>query len=71
MHANNQLSEEDMKILNKFMVNRIAGLLKTVSDGEWIKILTLFDSIFYRNSGSNWDKVVYDVEEMELVFNII
>ena len=25
MHTNNQLSEKDMKTLNKYMVNRIAG----------------------------------------------
>ena len=36
MHANNQLSQEDMKILNKYMVNRIAGLLTAIADEDWL-----------------------------------
>ena len=68
MHADGKLSQDDMKTLNKYMVNRTAGLLKTLFDGEWIKILVLFDSIFYRNCGSNWDKPKYDVVELDMVF---
>ena len=68
MHADGKLSQDDMKTLNKYMVNRTAGLLKTLFDGEWIKILVLFDSIFYRNCGSNWDKPRYDVVELDMVF---
>lgn len=34
MHSNNQLSENDMKTLNKYMVNRIAGLLTAIADNN-------------------------------------
>lgn len=34
IHANNQLSEKDMKMLNKYMVNRIAGLLTAIADNN-------------------------------------
>ena len=68
MHANHQLSQEDMKTLNKYMVNRTAGLLKTLFDGEWAKVFMLFNSMYYKNCGSNWDKPEYDTYEMELVF---
>ncbi len=36
MYANNQLSEVDMKTLNKNMVNRIAGLLTSIADNNWL-----------------------------------
>ena len=69
MHANRQLSQSDMKTLNKYMVNRIAGLLKLICDGEWFKIELLFNSLVYRYCGSNWDKPEYDTEEIDFIFN--
>ena len=47
LHANNQLSQKDMKALNKFMVNRIAGLLTVSSKGDIanvLKVLTFYAS---------------------------
>ncbi len=66
MHANDQLSEEDMKTLNKFMVNKIAGLLKLASDGEWIKIELMLN--FMKLYGTDWDKAEYDTSDMEYLF---
>lgn len=67
MHANNQLSQEDMKTLNKYMVNRLAGLLKLAMDGQWLKIELMLDVL--REYGNNWEKAECDVEEIEYVFN--
>lgn len=64
MHSEGKLSQGDMKILNKFMVNRISGLLTTINAGEWSKIELLLD--FYKNFGSEWDKPIPDTEEIEL-----
>lgn len=43
MHRDGKLSQNDMKTLNKFMVNRFAGLLQTVDKGEWIKLELLLN----------------------------
>lgn len=34
MQTNKQLSQNDMKTLNKYMVNKLAGLLKLIGDGD-------------------------------------
>lgn len=66
MHANHQLSQEDMKTLNKYMVNRIAGLLKLAYKGEWLKIELMLD--FLKFYGTDWDKAEYDTKEIDLIF---
>lgn len=43
MHSEGKLSQNDMKTLNKFMVNRIDGLLQTINKGEWLKLELLLD----------------------------
>lgn len=43
MHSRGRLTQKDMKTLNKFMTNRIAGLLTTSSHGDitnFLKVLT-------------------------------
>lgn len=67
MHSDGKLSQEDMKTLNKFMVNRIAGLLTTINKGEWTKLELLLN--FYRLFGSNWDKPVADTDEIDMLFS--
>lgn len=66
MHANHQLSQEDMKVLNKYMVNRIAGLLKLVSDGEWLKIELMLNSL--KNAGIEWDEAEFDTSSIDMIF---
>ena len=71
MHANNQLSENDMKTLNKYMVNRIAGLLTAiVDDNKWTQMAYLLDS-YYKHLGKEWDEVVPDMSEFDLVLEEI
>jgi hypothetical protein len=56
MHAipNNQLSETDMKTLNKFMVNRIAYIITLILQERWIE----FDFLIRQTDwmyGHGWD----------------
>lgn len=66
MHSEGKLSESDMKTLNKYMVNRIAGILSAIEEGEWLKLELLYS--FYRLYGTDWDAAEPDKEEMELIF---
>ena len=61
MHANGQLSQDDMKILNKYMVNRIAGILKLIQEEQWAKLEILMRA--YGIYGCDWDKAEPDTEE--------
>jgi len=63
MHSNGQLSEDDMKTLNKFMVNRFAGLLTMISQDEWPKILQLMG--LFASGLSEWDEAVPDTAEFD------
>ncbi len=67
MHSDGKLSQEDMKILNKFMVNRIAGLLKTINNGEWLKLELLLNC--YSLFGKDWDKPIPDTDEIDTIFS--
>ena len=63
MHGKGQLSEDDMYVLNKYMVDRIAGVLCTIANGEWAKLELLL--AHYKIYGSGWDKPEPDMEEIE------
>lgn len=67
MHSDGKLSQTDMKTLNKFMVNRIAGLLTTLNSGDWLKLELLLN--FYGLFGKDWDKPVPDTDEIDLMFS--
>ena len=53
-HPNNQLSEEDMKVLNKFMVNRLAYVFTLIIEERWIEFGFLVRNINWMN-GYGWD----------------
>ena len=67
MHSDGKLSQEDMKALNKFLVNRISGLLKTLDKGEWLKLELLLN--FYSLFGKDWDKPVPDTDEIDIIYS--
>ena len=69
MHAAGKLSQDDMKALNKYMVNKIAGILETISNGEWLK-LELLLNYYQQRYGKNWDTPISDTEEIELEYEI-
>ena len=66
MHAAGKLTQEDMKILNKYMVNKIAGLLLLANKGEWIKIELLLN--FYKYWGNEWDEAEPDIKDIEYMY---
>ena len=64
MHSKGKLTQKDMKTLNKFMINRIAGLLQNIFNGDVanaLKVLT-----FYASLSSDWNKANPDIEEFYL-----
>lgn len=69
IHANNQLTQNDMKVLNKYMVNRIGGLIQMMIDGEWLKVEALIEA--YKYYGSEWDEVEPDVAEINDIFEFM
>ncbi|MHB1652322.1 MAG: hypothetical protein ACYCVD_07570 [Desulfitobacteriaceae bacterium] len=58
IHANEQLSQDDMKTLNKFMVNRLAYVFKLIQEERWIEFNTLIRS--YEWYGHDWDEPELD-----------
>lgn len=67
MHTEGKLTQEDMKTLNKYMVNRLAGLFAMAQDGQWAKLLMVYEKI-YKYSGGDWDAAQPDTDEIEAVF---
>ena len=65
MHANGNLSQEDMKTLNKFMVNRIAGIIKLILENQWLKLELL---VGYYRGMSEWDEAEPDTEIIERMY---
>ena len=61
MHVNGQLSQEDMKVLNKYMVNHLAWILTRVFEGDWIRLELLFNN--FSHNGNQWDPA--DLQQVE------
>ena len=61
MHVNGQLSQEDMKALNKYMVDHLAWILTRVFEGDWIRLELLFNSL--SQYGKQWDQA--DLRQVE------
>ena len=64
MHSRGKLTQKDMKTLNKFMANRIAGLLTAISKGDISNVLKVLT--FYASLSSDWDSCKQDTEEFYL-----
>ena len=61
IHSRGKLIQKDMETLNKYMVNRIAGLLQTVFNGDVAKALKVLS--FYASLSTDWDTIKPDTEE--------
>jgi len=66
MRTDGKLSEEDMKTLNKYMVNQLAGIFTAVSKGNWLQLEMLFCSL--KKYGVDWDKAEPNSEDMDAVW---
>lgn len=67
IHIEGKLTDKDMKTLNKYMVNRIAGLLQKAFDGEWEEMTNVF--AFYVKLCDGWDKAVPDTKDFNIEFD--
>jgi len=68
LHAKKGITQEDMKELNIFMVNRIAGLLKYAMDGRWTKLMLAL-SVFSMGT-SEWYPAEPATEEIEIAYKL-
>ncbi|NYB73426.1 hypothetical protein HZF24_04650 [Sedimentibacter hydroxybenzoicus DSM 7310] len=67
MHANGKLTQEDMKILNKYMVNRLAGIMYTIYEEKWLQLELIYEHL--KNYGTHWEQAEPDTEDLELIWN--
>lgn len=68
MHSAGKLSDNDMMILNKYMVNRVAGLLKLIKEAQWFKIEAILE--MYKLYGTHWDKAEPDIGEVDNILKL-
>lgn len=66
IHANGKLTQEDMKTLNKYMVNRLAGILSAIYEERWLQLELLYEKL--KNGGTDWDQAEPDTKELELIW---
>lgn len=66
MHLKGQLSQNDMKILNKYMANRIAGILQKISDNQWLQLKLLYS---YTKCGDVWDTLSPDTTIIDSIWD--
>jgi len=72
MHVDGKLSDEDMMTLNKYMVNRIAGILQLIKEEQWFKLVGFLETYkLYGECGATWDKAEPDIEEIDKCLSII
>lgn len=63
MHAAGKLSQDDMKTLNKYIVNRLANLSALIQDKRWRELELLLNA--YSIYGIDWDHPQPDMESVE------
>lgn len=68
MHADGKLSEEDMKILNKYMANKIASVMFLAKENRWLELELLLE--FHMKCGSDWDKPEIEMDEVYEIFEL-
>lgn len=66
MHADGKLSQDDMKILNKYMVNRLAGILIAVHEERWLQLELLYT--YLQLYSVDWDKAEPDLEDLDIIW---
>ncbi|WP_456276512.1 hypothetical protein [Bacillus sp. AK128] len=54
IHSKGNLTESDMKTINKYMTNQLTGLILSMQKGEWYLLDNILKS--YKMFGMQWDK---------------
>lgn len=66
MHSDGKLTDEDMKILNKYMVNRLAGIMVKINEERWLELELLYS--YLKLYGISWDKAEPDCDEIDFIW---
>ena len=66
MHANSQLSQNDMMILNKFIYNRLTTIIYLLKENDWVRLILILES--QKQYGSDWDKPELCIDEIDKIF---
>lgn len=69
MHSNGQLSENDMKTLNKYINNKLATFLTLLKEQDWVRLSVLID--LYGINGCDWDKPEIDFDEIDKLIKLL
>ena len=65
MHSKGQLSQDDMKTLNKYMNDRIATLIYLFRNEDWNRLFDFFGAITKYNP--KWDRAEILIEEIDKI----
>ena len=65
MHAAGKLTQDDMKILNKYMVNHLAGILVAIHEERWQYLESLY--AYFHLFGTDWDEAEPALEDLEQI----
>lgn len=61
MHADGKLSQEDMKILNKYCYDKIYTFFTMIKENKTVSLIQIIN--YGVECGLNWDKPEYKVED--------
>lgn len=67
MHSKGQLSQGDMEVLNKYMMNRAVGIIDMMYKDEWYMLYKILEP--YIRLNSKWDKA--DLSELDIEKSIV
>jgi len=65
MHAEGKLTEEDMRILNKYAMDKMFEIIVLYRTGSWASLLAFFGT--YSSFGKSWDDPEPDIESLTSV----
>lgn len=65
-HADGRISQIEMEALNKYMINKLAGLLEVALEVEWFKVYCLWNQS--KRFCSNWDASVPDKKDIQACY---
>ena len=68
LHEEGKLDDKDMKELNTFMMNRMAGIFTLIMEGRNFELRNLLS--FYSRLDTNWDRAIPDLKEVDYTMNL-
>lgn len=65
LHADGKQSDNNMKTLNPYMVNRLAGILCAPHENRWLQLELLHSNL--QQYGNDWGTAEPDMEEPDVI----